>query len=187
MTKIAQIRREFDEWERRRNWIRSADADSLSEVYEAWRPFILSENRAFKLQELIDMKRQTNTPRNASDIPATKGMLEALEGKLMAEIRGSTLKMTSQFKGLESKFEGLESRFHGLESKFHALESRFLQVESKMDKTLAVVEDIRKMINESQMMKESDYSMNRSVIDGYVHVAEEVRELKGRVEKLEEK
>lgn len=166
MTMLEKVRQDFEEWERRREWIRTADAHSINELYESRKDNLWPRPPVLTLQQTVAMKKENRFPTKASDVPATQGMLNEVRYELKAEIRAFEKRMSAQFKGLESKFSGLES---------------------KMETTLAAVEEIKMMVSQSLMMKETDYSMNRSVMDGYAHVSEEIKDLRVRVEKLEQK
>jgi hypothetical protein len=171
---MEQIRAEFDAAARMHEWLRTADPWAASELYLERRRNNVPYGQFTNLHLFSNkMKNKGKFPKKASDIPATEGMLQEIRYELKAEIQGSE-KRTS-------------ARIHRLEAQFKGLESRFKNLESKMESVLAVVEETKVMVRQICFMKEEDYSMNRSVMDGYAHVAEEVADLKERVSKLEAK
>jgi len=117
-------------------------------------------------------------PVRSGNVPATKAMLDKLEGKLTHELASLRLEFKSRFKQVDAKFEQLDSRFTAIDARFEQLDSRFTAIDARFDKMESQFEAVLAAVHRVGLLVEEQNARNKFVLDGYAS-------LNDRIEKLE--
>ncbi len=131
-------------------------------------------------------------PKNENDVPSTVEMFKELQ----ASINSHFMAIDSRFDSMDKRFDSLRSEFkseihevkseiHAVNSKVDLLKSEIHEVKSEIHEVKSEIHEVKSEIHEVKLLNEEQNARNKFVIDQYVNVYEEQRDLKSRIEKLE--
>ena len=124
-------------------------------------------------------------PKNENDVPSTVEMFKELQ----ASINSHFMAIDSRFDSMDKRFDSLRSEFkseiHEVKSEIHAVNSKVDLLKSEIHEVKSEIHEVKSEIHEVKLLNEEQNARNKFVIDQYVNVYEEQRDLKSRIEKLE--
>ena len=154
------------------------------------------------------VKKKTKTQKSkSSNLPATRGMLQAVRKELKHEMREgfraidakfhsvdarfNTIEskfktIDARFNTIESKFKTIDARFNTIESKFKAIDARFDTIESKISALDSKVENVLALVAKMQLSNEQQLADNRIVLEALQAMTRRQNDLESRMDGIEE-
>ena len=143
-------------------------------------------------RQKIQSKLKPKRPKNLNDVPVTVELFKEFQNAFNSKFMSFDKKFTSlekmmrsfgeRFDSIDKRFDSIDKRFDSIDKRFDSVDKRFDSIDQKID---SVRDELKGEIHEVKLLNEEQNSRNKFVIDQYVSVYEQQRDLQTRVEKLE--
>ena len=110
-----------------------------------------------KSAKKVSLKRPIS---QTKDLPATIGMLQLTEKKILSKMSAEFNKVDAKFSEMDARFSKIDAKFNQMDARFSQMDARFSQMDAKFDLMMAEIHRIGISVDEQN-------HRNKIVLDGY--------------------
>jgi chromosome segregation ATPase len=122
----------------------------------------------------------------ASDLPATRGMLQHVRSELKAEMRAGFKMMDARFAKIDARFSEQDSRFNQIDARFAKIDARFSEQDSRFNQIDARFETLSADVARIGILFEEQNANNRIVLEGLTSLWQRQDRIETRTDGIEE-